>query len=170
MNAVILVLCALLLAPTDAMAHRVNVFAWLDGNTVQVQAGFYRKKPARQAAVTVLSGSEADGGTASVLLTGVTDANGTFSFPLPAEAREHGMTIRVNAGQGHQNEWRMKAAEFGAAQTQATNVAPSPAAPPQPALRPDDDGPRLRDIVGGLGWIVGLVGIGMAVHARRRRV
>lgn len=168
MNAALLALCALLLAPTDAVAHRVNIFAWLDGNTVQVQAGFSRKKPARQAAVTVLSGSEADGVTASILLTGATDENGTFSFPLPAEAREYGMTIRINAGQGHQNEWRMKPEDCAAAVPVANvQAAPRPApVPPQLA----DDAPRLRDIIGGLGWIVGLVGIGMAVHARRRRV
>ena len=167
MNIARLLLSAVLLAPVDATAHRVNVFAWLEGDTVHVQAGFSRKNPARQSAVAVLLGSEAD--TASVLLSGSTDDSGAFSFPLPPEARAHGLTIRVNAGQGHQNEWCMKAEEFVAAKTQATNAAPSPAASPKPAPRPDD-GPRLRDIVGGLGWIVGLVGIGMAVHARRRRV
>ena len=170
MNIAILLLCALLLTPVDAAAHRVNVFAWLEGDTVHVQAGFSRKNPARQSAVAVLSGSEADVATASVLLSGTTDNNGAFSFPLPPEAREHGLTICVNAGQGHQNEWRMKAKEFVPAQTQATNAAPSPATHPQPAPHPEEDGPRLRDIVGGLGWIVGFVGIAMAVRARRRRV
>ena len=131
MNIAILLLCAVLLAPVDATAHRVNVFAWLEGDTVHVQAGFSRKNPARQSSVAVLLGSEAD--AAGVLLSGSTNDNGIFSFPLPPEGRKHGLTIRVNAGQGHQNEWRMKAAEFVTAQTQATNVAPSPAAPPQPA-------------------------------------
>lgn len=179
MKLAIVLLCALLLAPVDSLAHRVNVFAWIEGDTVHVQAGFSRKNPARQSSVSVLPGSGADVDTARVMLSGTTDDSGKFSFPLPPEAREHGLTIRVNAGQGHQNTWSLKAEECAVQSGQTGKAAQTPgvAAPGTlPAHQPAeqatprymDDGPRLRDIVGGLGWIVGLVGIGMALHARKR--
>ena len=182
----LLLVCALgaglALVPAGALAHRVNVFAWLEGDTVHVQAGFSRKAPARQSAVTVLLGTDTH--TAEVttaLLDGTTDDKGTFSFALPAEARKHGLTIRVNAGQGHQNEWLMRPEEL------AQSATTAPATPEQSpkttkgmssetAARQGGEAafamnePHLRDIVGGLGWIVGLVGIGMALRARKRRV
>lgn len=196
----VLALCLVAgLAPTAALAHRVNIFAWVEGDSVHVQAGFSRKSPARQSVVTVFRGSPADAN--DVLITGATDDTGLFTFAIPAEAREHGLTIRVNAGQGHQNDWTMDAKEFAAATNakQATQDTPAvnvtPEAPTAQPNRPDhatqkgktasgnngraqpdqhgqpymaDDGPRLRDIIGGLGWIVGLTGMGMAWRARRK--
>ena len=136
---------------------------------VYVQAGFSRKNPARQSAIIVLDGQDG-----VELLRGATDESGNFSFSLPPVAREHGLTIRVNAGEGHQNEWRLKPGECAAEQA-APQLAPQQALPrAQPQDQAQmlaarlDDGPTWRDIVGGLGWIFGLVGMGMAWRARVR--
>lgn len=194
---VALAVALLLFCADDALAHRVNIFAWLEGDSVAVECSFRRNAPVKGGAVTVFDDTGAE------VLRGTTDADGRFSFPVPQAVRKgHGLRIRINAGEGHQNEWRMDAAEFaGLAPTAVT--APTAAAAPAPAqteaqpeqrisltreeltaiidgalerqlapLRRElaargEEGPRLQDVVGGLGWIMGLVGMGL-YFARRR--
>ena len=193
-----LCLMLLLVFAGAAQAHRVNIFAWLEGETVRVECSFRRDSPVRQGTVIVF-----DAQTGTELLQGRTDGQGAFAFPVPAVVRQgHGLRIRILAGEGHQNEWRMDAAEF-AGLAPAAVTAPTAAAAPapvrtdaQPELRVSltreeltaiidgalerqlaplrrelaarsEEGPRLQDVVGGLGWIMGLVGMGL-YFARRR--
>lgn len=204
----------LLLACADvAQAHRVNIFAWLEGGTVRVECSFRRDSPVQQGTVIVF-----DAQTGAELLQGRTDKQGAFAFPVPDVVRQgHGLRIRIVAGEGHQNEWHMDAAEFSsllpdgtaatAPETEGRIVSPgtgqaaesdergafTPAgtkdglglsrkdvetivdaaldrhlAPLRRALAArDETEPTLRDIVGGLGWIMGLVGIGLYFSRRR---
>lgn len=196
-RAVALAVALLLCCADAALAHRVNIFAWLEGDAVAVECSFRRNTPVKGGTITVFDDTGAE------LLRGTTDADGRFSFPVPQAVRKgHGLRIRINAGEGHQNEWRMDAAEFAdlapaAVTTPTATSAPAPArADAQPEqvvsltreeltaiidgalerrlapLRRElaarrEDGPRLQDIVGGLGWIMGLVGMGL-YFARRR--
>ena len=113
----LLLLAAALLAPAPALAHRVNIFAWLEGGDVVVECGFNRSSPVKNGLITVF-----DAVDGKELLQGHTDDAGRFSFPVPQAAREgHGLRIRINAGEGHQNEWDMDASEFSGAGN-ATNV------------------------------------------------
>lgn len=189
-----------------AQAHRVNIFAWLEGDTVVTECSFRRNSPVRGGTVIVLD--DVDGGE---LLRGTTDDDGRFAFPVPQAVRNgHGLRIRINAGEGHQNEWRMEAAEFAGISPAAGFASPptpapattttgagapsrtdAPATQPLPLTREEltavvnaalerqlgpirrelaargQEGPRLQDIVGGLGWIMGLAGMGL-YFARRR--
>lgn len=196
-RAVALAVALLLFCADAALAHRVNIFAWLEGNSVAVECSFRRNAPVKGGIITVFDDTGAE------VLRGTTDADGRFSFPVPQVVRKgHGLRIRINAGEGHQNEWRMDAAEF-AGLAPAAVTAPTAAAAPapvrtdaQPELRVSltreeltaiidgalerqlaplrrelaalsEEGPRLQDVVGGLGWIMGLVGMGL-YFARRR--
>ncbi len=203
--AAILLLAVLsLCAAVEASAHRVNIFAWVEGDAVLVECSFRRNSPVRAGTVTVF-----DAVTGRALLEGKTSDKGRFSFPVPPEARGgHGLRLRISAGEGHQNEWLMDAAEF-AALAPASPARSAPAAPATPAATPApapeeqgarrapalteeefralvdaalesrlgpirrelaalrDDGPSLRDVIGGLGWIMGIVGAGL-YFARRR--
>ena len=203
------VLAAALLAPAPALAHRVNIFAWLEGGDVVVECGFNRSSPDKNGLSTVF-----DAVDGKELLQGHTDDAGRFSFPVPQAAREgHGLRIRINAGEGHQNEWGMDASEFSGAAaptaspaekvngTEKTEGAAAPAttaAPSVPAAQavsgatPDqvraivnaaldaklgpirrdlaaqvNAGPGIQEIIGGIGWILGLVGIGLYFKGRR---
>ena len=217
-------------AAGPALAHRVNIFAWLEGENVHVESSFRRDAPVQGGTVVVL-----DLQTGAELLRGRTDREGAFVFPVPAVARQgHGLRIRILAGEGHQNEWCMDAAEFSsltssraaasaaAASTKAaagattapgaaasgtgtvpaasvtgTGIAPASStigagaamtaalgreeletivdaalerhlAPLRRSLAAASEaGPDLKDIVGGLGWIMGLVGIGLYFSRRR---
>lgn len=225
-------LAAALAAPGNASAHRVNIFAWLEGDSILVECGFNRSSPVREGLVTVFDATDG-----KELLQGRTDATGLFRFPVPGTVRQgHGLRIEVNAGEGHVNDWTMTAAEINEARdlshgfheappAQAVQ-APRAAVPPlvtpgapaavparapgtgvTPALARDDappapqravnaqevraivaealagalaplrrelaamssPGPSLRDIIGGLGWIMGLVGIACLFLARRKQ-
>jgi nickel transport protein len=77
-----IILLALLLAalvPGSAAAHRVNVFAFVEGQDILVECSYSRSKPVNRGKIEVL-----DLKTDEVLLTGETDENGFFRFPVPA--------------------------------------------------------------------------------------
>ena len=110
-------LLAVLFAP--AVAHRVNIFAFVDGGEIQVECGFSRGSSVQAGKIEVL-----DAATGAILLTGATDEQGIFRFPIPEAAREtgHDLLIRVKAGEGHQNEWRIAAADLGARRGDAVDA------------------------------------------------
>ena len=203
-------LLAALLLPAEALAHRVNIFAWLEDGNIVVECGFNRSSPVRGGIVTVY-----DAGDGKELLQGRTNERGVFIFAVPEAVRGgHGLRIEVNAGEGHVNDWTMSAHEINEArdlshgflQTAPTTAARAPAtattsivpAPEPPAaagpltaaevrtivaeslntgLAPirrelaalSSPGPNVRDIVGGLGWIMGLIGIACWFMARRKQ-
>ena len=237
--ALLLAAALLLVLQTPALAHRVNIFAWTEGPQVAVKCGFSGGNSVKNGEITVY---DAAGG--QVLLTGRTDTEGLFRFDIPPKGREHGLRIRINAGEGHQNEWLLEAAELASAPAAdpatATVPAAAPAAPrhaettasaaaknadshtagPLPAgtglaaARPEISGsgpvsaaeiqaivdaaleaqqakfsalldsrlspvkrqlaemrtdePGMREIVGGMGWFVGLAGLALYFRSRQR--
>ncbi len=201
-------LCLVLAGAPLASAHRVNIFAFVDGDAVQVECGFNRSQKVKQGTVEVF-----DAATGAKLLQGVTDDSGVFRFPVTAELREagHDLSIRIIAGEGHQNDWTVAADELASSGTsKAVSVAAVelPAAPAAGQAAPSavvsvpaaavsggatpaeverivdaaldaklspikrmlaeqaEAGPSLRDIIGGIGWIFGLIGV--AAYFRRR--
>lgn len=191
---------ALLCLPMTALAHRVNVFAYVEGDFIHVEARFQRAEPARQSGVEVRNAA-----TGRIYLNGETDAEGRFTFPIPAQARgdRADLDILLRAGEGHQNHWTLKAAEYlpavpasapprpkPVAQTAAKPaVPPEPpalACPPPPDTAPlveaaverrvaplrqkllDSQQPGLREIVAGIGYLVGVAGLLAYVRARRK--
>ncbi|CAB1056165.1 hypothetical protein D1BOALGB6SA_899 [Olavius sp. associated proteobacterium Delta 1] len=88
---------------SSASAHRVNVFAWAEGDTIYVASKFAGGKKVKAAKILVLDpkGDE--------LLAGRTDDQGEFSFKVP---KPTDLRIVIVAGQGHQGEWIVRAAEI----------------------------------------------------------
>ncbi len=179
--------------PDMALAHRVTVFAWVDGNTVVTQSRFSGGKAVQNGDITVYD----DQGRQ--LLTGKTDAAGEFSFKLPAQT---GVRIVLNAGMGHGNEWILSADEFQPAGEKRAHIQPpesvvKPSSPVSTTLngltREDikaiidtsidkklkpmikmiaeirNTSPSFTDILGGIGYIIGLVGLAAYVQSRKRR-
>ena len=98
--------------PHAAQAHRVNIFAWTEGDQVVAECGFNGGNKVKQGQVVVY-----DVATGAKLQEGRTDDQGVYRFPVPAAGKAHGLRIVVKAGEGHQNEWMMDAAELTAIQT-----------------------------------------------------
>lgn len=108
--------------PHAAQAHRVNIFAWTEGDQVVAECGFNGGNKVKQGQVVVY-----DAATGAKLQEGRTDDQGVYRFPVPAEGKAHGLRIVVKAGEGHQNEWMMDAAELAAVQTPAIPASTSEA-------------------------------------------
>ena len=90
---------------SSALAHKVNVYAYVEGGTVYVESYFPDGSPVSQAAVKVYDASE------KVVVQGKTDKEGLFQFPLPADAGD--LKIEVNASLGHKASYKLKKEEFG---------------------------------------------------------
>lgn len=189
----------------DAPAHRANVFAFVDGDAVRVECSFSRSQKVRNGTLTV-----SDSETGAHLLQGRTDGEGVFRFRPPAGFLRtgHGLTIVLDAGEGHRDTWDVSPEELVSlssaspeAGTSSGAVAPSgspavpavsvPATPPpamgaaelealvgrvveakllpvkQALVRQEERGPGLRDIIGGIGWILGLLGLAAYLKYRR---
>lgn len=180
-----------LLWPGLAMAHRVNIFAWVEGDTVHTESKFSGGKRVNGGEVLVydLKGNE--------LLSGKTNAQGEFSFKIP---KKTAMKIVLLAGMGHRGDWTVPLSEIDP-QKSGSEPTVSPEEPEKatqtekatPSVDPDqmrhaldqsldrrlspvlkrlaesqDKGPTLRDILGGVGYIFGLMGLAAYMHFRRK--
>lgn len=76
-----------------AHAHKVNLFAYTEGDQVYVQGYFSDGKTAKNSEVTVF------GGDGRELMKGQTNEEGIYTFPVQGK---QGLRIVLNAGQGHQ--------------------------------------------------------------------
>lgn len=202
-NSILFIVSAVILSSSSiACAHRLNVFAYSQAHELCVETSFQGGKPARGADVRVMT----DEG--NVFLTAKSEQDGKVCMALPDGFEPAPLTVIVNAGEGHQNQWKLskedffipaesKTAvstvklaltnqeippktvsqkiysqeEFDAAlkaareQTETQVIAPlrrQLAAAQQPKI-------TWRDIVGGLGWCLGLGGLFAWITTRRRR-
>ena len=123
-------LCLVFAGAPFASAHRVNIFAFVDGDAVQVECGFNRSQKVKQGTVEVF-----DATTGAQLLQGTTDDNGVFRFPVTAELRKagHDLNIRIIAGEGHQNDWTVAADELASSGTPKAVAVAAAEVPATPA-------------------------------------
>lgn len=189
----------------SVQAHRVNVFAWVEGDTIHVESKFPGGRKVQGGEIVVLDkeGNE--------LLKGVTDEQGNFSFKVPQRTD---LKIVLKAGMGHQAEWTIPADEIqeamGESEDQITEksaettgeVAPEVVqetevkSPAQGAAtitakeiqqiveasldrkldsikrmlaESRETGATVRDVVGGIGYIFGLLGVAAYFSSRRKR-
>jgi len=103
----VLVGASAVVLPSSASAHRLNVFAYVVGDKVNVEAYFSGGARAQGADVTVYSAEE------EVLLTGRTDEKGLWVFPVPAV--EGDLEIVAETKDGHKGRCALKAEELGGA-------------------------------------------------------
>jgi len=106
----------LLISARPAIAHKVNVFAWVEKGKVEVEAYFAGGNPCKKCRIEV---RDEKGKT---LLTGLTDVKGRFGFAPPVV---EDMRIVLFAGSGHKAEYRLSRNELA-------GLRPEPTAPPSP--------------------------------------
>ena len=189
------VLAASLMLPRAALAHKLNVFAHVEGTTIRGNAYFRGGTPAQKVQVTALDGSGRELGRTT------TDSEGNFAMDAHARC-DHRLV--ADTGDGHGGEYTVPAAELPASLSAGTAIPAlghrsspagdsSPAGPPGPreslpasslraeiqaleaqvvALREqlaqNDEQVRFRDILGGLGYILGLTGVAFYVLGAKR--
>lgn len=184
--------------PGEASAHRVNIFAWVEGDTVFVESKYPDGTKVHEGVIRVLDAAGKE------LLNGKTNTQGEFSFKVP---KQDDLTIVLEAGMGHRADWPLSkqdlapageasqpepaspsspAPETEAPPPVAREPAPGAASPPSagidqaiekaldkklaPVLRMlaemHEQKVRLTDVLGGIGYIIGLVGV--AAYFKRK--
>jgi nickel transport protein len=195
-----------LLLAGNAHAHRVSVFAWVQGDTVHVESKFSGGKKVKGGRIVVTDSSGVE------LITGKTDNSGEFSFKIP---RQTDLKIILEAGMGHRAEWTVPADDMESMAVEDQTPPTKPTAEREPEITeavqneqnvsmpdqvpagPDlaeieavvekvldkklkpvlkmlaefgENGPTIRDIIGGIGYIIGLVGLAAYLRYRKRDV
>jgi nickel transport protein len=201
------VILGLIFFQPSAWAHKVTIFAWVEGDTVHTQSKFSGGKRAKNATVVV---EDKEG---NQLLEGVTDENGEFSFKIP---KKTDLKIILKASMGHLGDWTIPVEQLtgeGAASEptggqesgeevvvkdgpdEQEGQAGQGQAPVQTAsglsreevrnlidaaldkkLAPivnmlvdsQEEGPTMEEVIGGVGYIFGLVGVAMYFSSRRK--
>ena len=187
-----------LLIGSNALAHKVNVFAYAEDGMVHTESYFSDGRKVMDSTVEVF-----DAKNNKLLLTGRTDKNGEFSFKIPQAT---GLRIVLTASMGHKNEYLLtedevkdaigtaklpeklpperveteKMEELPETVTQVygerlealmEQVVEKKTAPIMKKLLKIEEQiqkPSLQDIIGGLGYIVGLMGIGIYFRYKRK--
>ena len=176
---------------SQAYAHRVTVFAWVEDNTVFTQSKFGAGAKVNNGKIIVFDQ------TGKELLNGHTDSNGEFSFPIPVQSE---LKVVLDATMGHRAEWIIPLSEIREEESVQNIPDPTTTVKAQLATKPietqsnteqleaviekvlerklkpishllaelNQTGPSLHDIVAGLGYIAGLFGIAAWVHSRKK--
>lgn len=185
----ILLLVSLLMISVNppALAHKVMIFAWVEGDTVFTESKFSGGKKVMNAQVLVFD----KGG--EQLLEGKTDNKGKFSFKVP---KLTDLRIVLNAAMGHKAEWTMPESEIrescgdpGSKKTDEPSQAIAVGLSKEEVkklveesldrkLRPiikmitksQSKGPSVTEIIGGIGYIFGLMGLVIYFRNRRKKM
>jgi nickel transport protein len=105
MNYLLVALLAVLLFSTAAMAHKVSLFAYVEGGKVYTESYFPDGSPVEGGKVLVYDSQD------KLLLQGKTDKEGLFSFDVP---KVDDLTIVIEATMGHKNSFKLKKADVEA--------------------------------------------------------
>ena len=185
---IILFLASILVisTPLPAFAHKVIIFAWVEGDTVFTESKFSGGKKAINAQVQVFDREDKQ------LLEGKTNNKGEFSFKIP---KLTDLRIVLTAGTGHKGEWTIPESEIQeVAALLEKKKAEEPSQPTAVGLTKEeikdliDDsldrklrpivrmmtesqskGPSVNEIVGGIGYIVGLMGVALYFKNRGKK-
>ncbi|WP_027722842.1 hypothetical protein [Maridesulfovibrio zosterae] len=186
----------LLLISSTAYAHRVSVFAYVEGDTVYTESYFSKKKLVHQGKIEVFN---TKGG--KLVLSGITDDDGKYDFTIPAaiKADKSGMKIVLHASEGHRGEWTLQADEIFPEDQVELETIPSSQTPPAVStntaisaessvelstqikklndkidtlkrliISQQENGPGANEIFSGIGYILGLFGVAAFFMSRKR--
>ena len=182
--------CAFSIGP--AMAHRVTIFAWVEGDKIFTESKFSGGKLVKEGKVIVY---DPEG---NPLLEGKTDDKGEFSFKIP---KRTALKIVLIAGMGHRGEWTIPVRELEDVAGPQTKITPFRKTAPKKTEKQADvshlssneirltveevldqrlkpvmkilvesreNRPTFKDIFGGIGYILGLMGVAAYFHYRRK--
>jgi nickel transport protein len=174
---------------SQVWAHKVNVFAWVEGDTVFVEGYFPGGKKSQDSLVEVFNPAGIK------LLEGRTNKKGEFSFKIPERTD---LKIVLTSSMGHKNDFIVPVSDFGEVESSPSSPAQSfaesakgssahPADLSQlegmidkaldrklaPVIKQIRDtrkeGCTIAEIVGGIGYIFGFFGLVMYFKSRNKK-
>ena len=151
----VILFLAVLLFSTQASAHAVYVFAWQEGDKLCTDSYFSKKSKVRGGTVHM---QNSDGNT---LQAGTTGEDGICCFPIPDTVSD--LIFVVEAGEGHRGKFTLPAEQIISSDLSETNEAHARA-----LAEKNDQTPTLREIIGGLGWIVGIFSLLFWLRQRKK--
>lgn len=115
------------LSAMPAFAHRVNIFAYVEGDTIYTESYFSKKRKVHKGRLEIFSTK-----TGKEILKATTDEKGDFNFPIPEIIKKDrsGLLINLYASEGHRAVWTLNADEIfpdtteTKSPTPATNISP----------------------------------------------
>jgi nickel transport protein len=180
-----------LIPVSSAFAHKVYIFAWIEGHTVRTDSYFSKDKKVRDGIIRVFDKDKE-------ILQGTTNENGEFSFAIPGNISNTGLKLVLESSMGHKAECLLTGDEFpgyqdekGQAMEDTDNeISSSPEikadmkairemmeeildARLNPISRSlariqEEKGPGFTEVAGGIGYIVGIMGIALYVKNRKK--
>jgi nickel transport protein len=172
-----------------AYAHKVYLFAWVEGNTVYTESYFSGKKKVIGGLIKVLDSSDKE------ILKGKTNEKGEFAFKIPQDTD---LRIVLESSMGHRAEYLLKVDEIKGIdtipETKTGNSETKPISSPDNAvnmeqIRPlieqvldsrlkpiskrlsrieEEKGPGLIEIIGGIGFIFGIMGVVLYFRSKKK--
>ena len=180
----IIIILILITISSQALAHKVNLFAWYDGKMILAEGYFSTGNKAVNSTILVLDSEGKE------FFHGMTDKKGKFSYKPPGNGEYR---LVLEAGMGHRAETLVSVQDMeseGAAPEagQATEDAHKGNVTitsiefeqildrklnpiKEQLLRLAEQGDRVcfRDVVAGLGYIAGLMGLAIYLAQRKRK-
>jgi len=132
----------LLMISPSAFAHKVNIFAYVEGDTVYTESYFPDGKKVGGGIIEVYDSK------GKKILEGITNAEGQFNFK---PAKKDDLKIVLNASMGHRNSYTLSRDELRGLRKRE---------------KPEEVSPR--EIISGIGYIFGIAGIALFFLSKRR--
>ena len=174
--------------PKQGFCHRVDIFCWVEGDQIKCEAKFTPGGPVKSGEIVVYSQQ-----TGKKLLTRKTDQEGKASFKIPDMAIKKRWDLKVvcNAEMGHKNFWVVRADELPSIKPGVSSGKKGSSAKETVADREEliktfsqilskqlapvkkdiaelkEKRISLQDVLGGLGYILGLVGVAFYLTGKK---
>ena len=190
----IFIFLIIIMMDVPVFAHKVNIFAYLEGDKVYTESYFNDGKKCIDSKIEVLDNQ------GNKLLEGLTDEEGMFSFEIPSEDIVDGdLKVVLTASMGHRAEYTISADELGDTVVSIEEKLEEPISVASPEtilvdlkdiqliiedtldekLKPimremreikksQEDRISPTEIIGGIGYIIGIFGI-IAYFLSRKR-
>lgn len=188
----LIVMSIIIMSPLSLFAHKLNIYAYTDGDMVYSESYFADGSRCKNCVVEVY-----DKNTGKAILEGKTDDNGKFSFKMPEAAS---LRLVLKAGAGHQSDYNLslkeglkektkdtkrlkdsisKEAQDNASQkclssedieavvSQAIDRKLQPLMTQIALVHQDIGKAGVIEIIGGIGYIMGIMGIIMYLKSRK---
>lgn len=164
---ILVVVAALTILVLPVYAHDLEITAYADGMTIQGEAVYPGDGPAVNEKIQVYNMR------GDLLHELQTDESGAFTFEA-TEAIAHRIVCETD--DGHRESYTVPAAELStgmpvvadsAGATQVAEAIRKEITPLRQAIAEQQRQIRLRDVLGGIGYIVGFTGLLMFVKSRR---
>jgi len=149
-------LATVVLFPASLHAHGVHLSAHAHGKSIHGRAFYHGDLPAKNAKITAFDSAEKPVGETR------TDQQGKFTLKVPALGNYR---LLADTGGGHGAETRI---EVGSSSGDRPSGIEKKIVELQRQLEAHERQTRLRDILGGIGYILGVAGIAFYLLGRRR--